>query len=382
MTYGAESMDIAIDYFPQGLASGDSFCNRIQEQKKLEENIKLTRPTLVMSPRRYGKTSLILKVLNNVKTPYAHMDLYSELNEMEIQNTVLSAIGDILFTLESGPKKALQFVTEFFSDLSVNFKFVGAQIKIEFSRSRKSPAKVILEALQKLDVTLKKKNKKAVLFFDEFQRLGQITDNATIEGALRQVAQSSKHIQFIFSGSNRHLLAQMFDDRTKPLYKLCDRLILERMNTESYLPFINEKAVNKWKKPLDTEVIDTIISLTEQHPYYVNILCHRLWLNSKMPTTDTVETIWRQYCIEEKSNVMNELDLLSHNQSKMLIAIAKYGDSALPMSAEFIGLTAFPLSSASQSLKILMQKDYLFMNENQRYCILDPMIKFLFSEEI
>ena len=366
------------DFFPQGLALGDNFCNRVDEQARLTHDIALAKPVLVISPRRYGKTSLILKVLHKMNLPFACMDLYSHLNEVEVQNAILSAVGDILYALESAPKKALQFVTDFFSDLSISFKFSNTQIRVDFAQNKQAPAKTVLSVLQKLDAILKKKNKKAVLFFDEFQRLCQITDVA-LEGAIRHVAQESKHISFVFSGSNRHLLAQMFDDRAKPLYKLCDRITLDRMLKEHYLPFMQSKAKLQWRQQLDEEVVDAILEWTQRHPYYVNLLCHRLWFAELTPNLKTVEASWHSYCFEEKSNVMNELELLSGNQGKMLMAIAKYGDSALPMSGEFLGLAQFSPSSASQAVQALHKKDYLYLDEQGRYHVLDPMVKHLFS---
>ncbi len=368
------------DFFPQGLALGDNFCNRVDEQARLTHDITLAKPVLVISPRRYGKTSLIRTVLHKMGLPFASMDLYSHLNEEEVQNAILSAVGDILYALESAPKKALQFVTDFFSDLSINFKFSNAQLHVDFAQNKQSPAKTVLSVLQKLDGILKKKDQKIVLFFDEFQRLCQITDNAALEGAIRNVAQESKYISFVFSGSNRHLLAQMFDDRAKPLYKLCDRLTLDRMQKEHYLPFIQLKAMLQWKKLLEEEVVDAILDWTQRHPYYVNLLCHRLWFAGAIPNLKTVEASWCSYCFEEKSNVMNELELLSGNQGKMLMAIAKYGDTAPPMSAEFLGLSKFSSSSASQSVQALHKKDYLFLDDQGRYQVLDPMMKYLFSK--
>lgn len=371
-------------FFPQGLALKGNFCNRTQEQERLKNNLLSARPTLVISPRRYGKTSLVLNVLHQLKLPYSAIDLYAELNDIEIQNTVLSAIGDILYAVESAPKKALAVVADFFSDFSVNFKFVDSHVRIEFSRTQKSPAKTILEALKKLDATLKKKNKKAILFFDEFQRVHQISENATLEGSLRHVAQESQNIAFVFSGSNRHLLSQMFDDRSQPLYKLCDRVVIERISEEHYLPFIQQKAHDRWKKYLDPTIINTILELTEKHPYYVNTLCHRLWLLDKPPSKKEeklIHSVWHQYALEEKSTVMNELELLSTNQAKLLMAMAKYSIGTSPMSKEFLSLTGFSSSSTAQSAKILLQKDYLYRQDNKLF-ILDPLIKYLFAETV
>ena len=78
----------------------------------------------------------------------------------------------------------------------------------------------------------------------------------------------------------------------------------------------------------------------------MNVLCYKLWLLSDSPNEKDVEEIWRQCALEEKTNILNEFDLLSANQAKMLIAIAKYGEDFSPMSKEFLTLTNFSLSSA------------------------------------
>lgn len=199
-----------LGYFPQGVATGENFCNRHEERKRLITNIETVRPTLIMSPRRYGKTSLILFVLNQLKTIFAHIDLYAEFDENGIQNTILGAIGDILYSLEPVPKKAFKLITEFFASLSIAFTMEGTQVHVQFARVKNSPAKNILSSLKKLDDFLRSKNKTAVIFIDEFQRLAQVSKSTTIEGALRHIAQSSKNIMFVFSGSNRHLLVILF----------------------------------------------------------------------------------------------------------------------------------------------------------------------------
>ena len=365
--------------FPQGLALGKNFCNRITEQEHLTNNIKTARATLITSPRRFGKTSLVLNVIHNLKLPYSHIDLYSDINELDAQNTILSGIGDALYLIESAPKKAIKFVTDFFADLSVSFSFDESQVRVEFSKAKKSPAKIILTALKKLDSTLEKRKKKAILFFDEFQRIRQISESIAIEASLRNIAQKSKYISFVFSGSNRHLLNQTFDDSSKPLYKLCDRIVLDRIAPKDYEVFIQNKARLRWRKMLNIEVIEEIFSFSERHPYYLNVLCHKLWLNENIPTYKDVLRIWNRYTQEEKSDVLSELELLSSNQTKMLIAIAKYGDITSPLSKEFFGLTNFSPSSASQAVTLLEKRDYLYINRDNKYCILDPLIHYIFS---
>jgi uncharacterized protein len=370
--------DIINDFFPQGLALGYNFCNRAEEQARLIANIKTCRPTLVSSPRRYGKTSLVVNIINKFGLQYSHIDLYSDFNSQDVQNTILTGIGNIVYSVASIHKKALKYLTEFFADLNISFKFIGSKIQINLTGNQKSPAKATLFALEKLDELLNRKRKKIVLFFDEFQRLGQIPEALVFEGALRHIAQKSKNISFVFSGSNRHLLSHIFDESTKPFYKLCDRILLEKIESKHYEPFIQIRAKAKWKKCLDKDAIEIIFAVTGRHPYYINVLCHRAWLNEKLPSKQDIIDIWHKYALEEKSNLLAELELLSVNQFKLLVAIAK-NQNIQPMSKEFVVMTKFSLSSVAQALKGLVQKDYLYIDKNQKYNILDPLIAYIFS---
>ena len=215
------------ELFPQKLALGDNFCNRVEEQEKLRGNILGVRPTLIMSPRRYGKTSLGVYVIEQLKIPYSHLDLFPLASSQDVQNVILGGIGEIIASIESTTSKALKAVSDFFSELSISFKLIGTKIEVDLMRSSKGESKTILTALKLLDNILVKRKNKAILFLDEFQRLSQMQEPEVIEGAIRHIAEKTNNIVFLFSGSNRHLLGKMFDDRQRPLYKLCDRIHLD-----------------------------------------------------------------------------------------------------------------------------------------------------------
>lgn len=74
-----------VDYFPLYIASEDAFCNRIEEIGRLKHCIEYRRPILVISPRRYSKTSLVLQTIHKTKRPYAHIDFFSVVDEQDIE---------------------------------------------------------------------------------------------------------------------------------------------------------------------------------------------------------------------------------------------------------------------------------------------------------
>jgi AAA+ ATPase superfamily predicted ATPase len=368
-----------MDFFPLTIATGKAFCNRKTELSYLSENIVNSKPTLLISPRRYGKTSLALNAIHQAKLPAAHIDFLSAINESDIEKRILKGAGEIISKIETGVRKAFNLATELFSgrDIKVNFGKVG--ISIEVSNKTENPANNILTILERIDYLSQKYQKKIILFFDEFQRLCEISGDHSIESVMREVAQKSKNIMFIFSGSNRHLLHQIFDDRNRPFYKLCDRIILDRISADEYRKYIQNAAKLTWKKQLMESILEKIISVTERHPYYVNLICSKLW-KKRLPALDDVESVWGNHVMQERSQVANEIELLSKKQRKLLSVLARYGGTDAPRSREFEQKAEMSGATIAQALGFLEKRDFVFKNEKNYYVVLDPLIKTVLSE--
>ena len=203
-----------------------------------------------------------------------------------------------------------------------------------------------------------------------------------MESVLRQVAQLTQSISFVFSGSNRHLLGQLFDDRKRPFYKLCERITIERIEASHYIPHIQKAAVNTWEQPVAEEVFESLFSCSERHPYYVNLLCSRMLLEKKLPSAEAIDQLWHQYVMEERSSVASELDMLSHNQKKLLTILAREHGTRSPLGQDFIQKSRMSKATVAQSLGVLEQYDYVEKLPDGDTTIIDPLIKTVLSGEI
>jgi uncharacterized protein len=368
-----------MDFFPLTIATGKAFCNRKIELSHLGENIVNSKPTLLISPRRYGKTSLALYAIHQARLPSTHIDLLSAINENDIEKRILKGAGEIISRIETGMRKAFTLATELFSgrDIRVNFGKIG--ISIEVANKTEKPANNILNVLERIDYLSQKYQKKIILFFDEFQRLCEISSDHSVESVIREIAQKSKNIMFIFSGSNRHLLHQIFDDRNRPFYKVCDRIILDRISEDEYKKYIQNAAKLTWKNQLSEEIFTKIMLITERHPYYVNLICSKLWKKG-LPSCDDLELIWKDYVMEERSHVANEIELLSKNQRKLLSVLARHGGVEAPRSREFQQKAEMSGATIAQALDFLIRYDFIFKNKINYYVVLDPLIKTVLSE--
>lgn len=367
-----------VDYFPLSTATGAAFCNRVHEVYHLQNNIKMTRPTLVMSPRRYGKTSLVIHALKKSNVLYSHIDFYKLVNMQEVEKCILDGIGHLLAQLEGKPKKLLKLAADFFSDLQVKV-VLGSKLElsVEFGAS-KNTAATLLKALNKLHKLVEEKKTAVVFYIDEFQKLEDIVADHSIEAVLREAAQHSTHITYIFSGSNRHLVQDMFFDSKRPFYKLCDTIYLNRIETDPYIKYIQKAAKIRWKIVLSERVIMDILDVTQNHPYYVNLVCSKLWLGDP-PSSACVKATWDTYAHETRSQIEREIDMLSTNQRKLLISLARFGPTAQPTGQDFIAQVGMSTTSLALALKSLIEKDYVYQDDGHVYRILDPLFAYVLA---
>lgn len=358
--------------FPSGIAVGEAFCNRQIERQTLKENILGNEHTVLIAPRRYGKTSLALKVIEENKFSHCTIDFLLAANHQFVKNAILDGVSNILSQILPKHKQVKQTILKLFSSLNPKLILSAFGQRVEFS-SLLPPKKSIVDALIHLDEVAGSVNERAVILMDEFQQIGMLKDNKSLEASIRHVVERSKHIVYLFSGSDRHLLGQMFSERSRPLYHLCDLLRLGRIHSKEYIDFIQKAAKRKWNKLLHDEVVNEIIDCTECHAYYVNILCKKIWKSKSMPSANEIKEIWRSYIVEQHPWIVHDLAELSVNQKLVLAGVA-YEPPSEPQGQKFSQLIGLTPSNVKRALEVLLCKDFIYRDENSIYRILDPAI--------
>jgi AAA+ ATPase superfamily predicted ATPase len=369
---GANTMK-DMNLFPLGLAEDAAFCNRVQEQNRLKANIRACRHTILVAPRRYGKTSLAFKVLTNENYLHVKADFLLASSEESVESILLCAVGRLIGQLIPFQKRAMDKIREFMGSLSPRFVLSSDGPYVEFLPTQK-PRQALVDCLIGLDRLAVDQGKTVVVFLDEFQQLASLKDNEAIEAAIRHAAQSARNTSYIFSGSNRHLLTLMFQDSSRPLYHLCDQITLTRIAREHYEPFIQHASRQKWNALFPLAALEMIFERTELHPYYMNVLCARLWTMDQLPTLDDVKEHWLQYVAEQSSRVASELSELSPNQRGLIHALA-YHPSKQLTSKTFLQKIKLASASAIQALKQLQEKDLILRDEDGVLRLLDPVIQ-------
>ncbi|HCU05029.1 MAG TPA: hypothetical protein DIC51_01745 [Coxiellaceae bacterium] len=359
--------------FPQGLASGEAFYNRKQEREKLKNSFLNNEHTVIVAPRRYGKTSLIKQTLLDVGLPGKRIDLLPATNILFVEKAIKSCVGELINQIIPKTKQIREKLITFTKELHPKLILSLFGQKLEITTSQ-SPESSIVDLLDGLNSIAQKVNKRVVICFDEFQQVGSLKNHLAIEASIRHAAEESSQVTYVFSGSSRHLLNQMFSSKSKPLYHLCNLMELDRIEMNIYVPILLKRAAQRWKTSVDEKAIVEILNLTKCHPYYVNALCRQLWKMDESPTRHCAQKTWIEY-IETQSNwITDDLGRLTPHQRNILAAIA-YQPVKEPYGNEFSDRVKIATSSIKKSLAILIRNDFVYRDKDERYKILDPAIE-------
>ena len=153
---------------------------------------------------------------------------------------------------------------------------------------------------------------------------------------------------------------------------------MARISEHHYEAYIQNAANNQWKKKLSTKALAKIFELSERHPYSINKLCSLVWLR-QYPTEQDVIDCWHSYAMESKPVIEKELYRLTLNQRKLL---AKFASDPLikeTYSESFSHELSMPISSIAKSINKLKESDYIYINEDGYYRIVDPIIRYLIA---
>jgi uncharacterized protein len=245
----------------------DYFCDREAETKELLSNSKNGRNTLLLSPRRLGKTSLIKHLFHQLPKWNC---LYVDLNET-------SSVGDLLKVLSSALANASSKkmnLKEFLTSWKMTMEFDPYTGSFSTGMNWVKPSlemKTVEELFNRLS-----KEKNVLIAFDEFQRITEYPESNT-EGWLRGLAQKYPSIRFIFSGSHQRILQEMFNSHKRPFYRSSDMIKLTFIDRTIYSAFIQRHFKTGKKHFSESSLPSFIYDQMGGRTAYIQEVCNRLY---------------------------------------------------------------------------------------------------------
>lgn len=350
-----------------GVVSGESFCNRTRELADLRRSVENAEKLFVYSERRLGKTSLIRKVLRELpEDEYltVYIDLWPTDGETSFVLTCAKAFSEAMATTTD---KLLTTAKTFFSRLvpSVSANDDGKPV-VTFGFDQKRPDVPLLEEVLAMPMkAAEKEGKHVVIVFDEFQQILEY-ESDTVERLLRSSIQHQSDVAYIFCGSRKHLIRQMFMDSQRPMYRSGAHYPLGLITEDHWQGFISGK-FSETGKIIRPEIISALCRLTEGHPFYTQHLCHPLWELCEEGcevTEDMIDQATQLLLQRESYAFMNLWDSLTRNARRLLKGVAAEGAGTQVFASEFIRKYQLGSSSnAQRAVDLLLKKDIIDKEE-------------------
>lgn len=366
-------------FFITGIIPEAYFCDREKETQQLVRIIENKAHILLTSARRMGKTQLIYHVYEQpaIKTGFHtfYVDIFptTSLHEM-----VLFLSKEIYSKLVPKGKKALKFFLSTIKSLTGSLGYDPATGTPSFDVKLGDIHNPEL-TLQEIFNYLEKADKPCIFAIDEFQQITNYPEKS-VEALLRTYIQRMNNCLFIFAGSNRHILENMFNSTARPFYNSTEQFHLERIPKEVYTSFAIQQ-ISDVGRAITPDATSLAYDLFEGHTYYVHHILHNAFANANPQKTMDEEDI--RNALEELldarghsfSNIMNKLN---YKQKETLVAIAKEGKASGVTSVAFVKKHALRSASSVQyAISTLLEDQLITYEDNGRTKIYSVADRFL-----
>lgn len=349
-----------------GYVPEEYFCDRVQESKEVIRTLSNGNNLAIISPRRMGKTGLIEHCFHQPEIKDHYYTFFIDIYATDTLKEFVYKLGKEIFdTLKPKGKQFLDGFFSMISSLRPAFKLDSAtgSPTFDIGIGEIHQAAFTLEEIFKY---LEAADRQCVVAIDEFQQIGKYPEK-NIEAILRTHIQKCKNTSFIFAGSQRHLMQNIFFSSSRPFYQSVSLLQLDAIKEEEYIRFVRKHFAND-KKDISAELVSKIYQLFEGHTWYIQNIFNELF--SLTAENETCSFALAQEAIANKIDsyrplYQSTLSLLPERQKEILYAIAKEGKASGITSGPFIkkhGLLS--QSSVQTAVKQLLDKEIITSEEN------------------
>jgi AAA+ ATPase superfamily predicted ATPase len=359
------------------IAKNENFTDREKETDRLVANFDSLINTIIISPRRWGKSSLVEKAVsiayaNSKSLRICRIDLFSVRNEEQFYELLAMAV------LKSASAKwqesvdaAKRFLVRIVPKIVLNADITNEfSLNFDWKELRKDPREV-LDLAEKVS---SEKGFRMVVCIDEFQNIAGFDDPLFFQKRLRSHWQEHQNVSYCLYGSKRHMMLDVFTNPSMPFYKFGDLIFLEKIDTPSWIEFISDR-FTATGKTISKNQAELIVKLTDNHPYYVQQLSQQVWLRTESECHEAIVEQAHRSLVEQLSLLFATItETLSNSQIRFLKALVA-GETALS-SAEVI--EKYHLASSAnvtRSRKSLIDKEILDNNAGM-VSFQDPIFRY------
>lgn len=358
---------------------GENFTDRVKETERLKMNFDAGMNSIIISPRRMGKTSLVKHVMEriNERTIVVFMDIYKCRTEYDFLEMFASTI---ISTCTTKTEQAIDLAKEMILSIKPSISFGWGNAKVNLSlgiEKKKNTPEEILSLPERIAV---KMGKNIIICIDEFQQIGEMPDSLNIQKRLRSVWQHQEHVGYCLFGSKRHLMLNLFQNKRMPFYQFGDMLFIQRIPTDMWVPFICER-FRSGNKVISEHFAERICQTVENYSSYVQQMAWNVFTSTEYEVDDAAFEQGFEITMEQTTPLFVEQTIgLTTYQLNLLRAICTgyHKDFTKEEVTD-----RFPLgtrNNLTRILKALTERELIEMRNDGTYDISDPMFRVWFQQ--
>lgn len=366
------------------IAENDNFIDRVEDRKQLKTFLGGGINVMLISPRRWGKSSLVKAAMEELKQEdkqirVCYLDASRIISEEEFYNKfAIAVIEAASSTLEKKWADFKQYVQALIPGVKLKasaFDAVEMEMELNFAPLKDS-AERVLQLPEQISID---KGLHIIVCIDEFQQLSYLPNWKKMEATMRSVWQHQHHTNYCLYGSKRHMMMDIFSNSNNPFYRFGQVLYMKKIEKQYWMPYIIE-GFTKTGKHISEELASMICDIAQCHSWYVQQFSLFVWMNTETEVTEEIINRQLQVVIDTNADMFaKDIENLAASQVAMLRAVSA-GETQFNAKevVKRYGLGA--PRTITLNKKTLIKRDIIEVN-GDGYQFIDPIYALWFKRE-
>lgn len=362
--------------------SGNSFTDREKETERLLSNFRNRVNTVLISPRRWGKSSLVKKagdLTNSEVTKVIYIDAFNLRDAGEFY-TVLAT--EVIKGTSNTIETWVEHVKRFFSRLSPRFSFgpdpfTSFELSFEMDSVERNYQE-ILDLPEKIAID---KGIRLVICIDEFQNTANFYEAALFHKRLRAAWQNQQTVTYCLYGSKQHMMTALFEKQSMPFYKFGENLHIGKISSDDWVSYITSQ-FQRTGKSITFPLAQKIASAVKCHSYYVQQLSHLVWQRTSEKSTEDILSAALDDLLSQNAMLyLRDTEMMSETQLYFMKALASGITRGFSSQENLLKFKLGSSANVSKIRKTLVKKELIEIH-GQEIEFLDPAYELWFVREI
>ncbi|MEQ9299530.1 MAG: hypothetical protein RIF33_13240 [Cyclobacteriaceae bacterium] len=366
------------------VVNDENFTDRIVERKSIFNNLSSGNSTILISPRRYGKSSLVATVLDQFAKKKAYAVTSLDLTASRSETAFLENFATQL--LQANASKTSKWLNTLAQKLkhiipTISFGLGGPHDKVSLTFNWSEKKKTSQEILQLPQMLAQVSGRKQVIAIDEFQNLVRFDPDGALQYEMRAYWQHQTDVSYCLYGSKRHMMEEIFVDTSAPFYNFGQILRLGKIPEKYWTPFISRK-FSETDKPIPEKYALQISKSMQLHSEYIQFLSHLIWSECAKGPIQSAHMVrgLGKFMNSTSIHFVDLYDKISNHQVNVLKTVINQETHLTSQET----LKKYKLGTSANALKArkaLVKEDFL-MKTKEGYNFINPAFELWFRKEV